>query len=405
LYNFDYQVLDLTRFLVFKRDIESVLQTYAQGYPAIAILGPRQSGKTTIAQTVFNQHHYVSLENLNNRIFAQTDPEKFLRTYDNPHGVIIDEVQHVPELLSYIQTVIDAHDRPGYFILTGSQNFMVHQSVSQTLAGRVAIVTLLPLSIHELVEAKRLATTPEDAIIKGGYPRIYNKNLQATEWYTYYINTYVEQDVRQVTNVIDLITFERFLKLCAGHSGQMLNMSALASQAGITQHTAKSWLSILQASYIIFLLQPHYNNFNKRLVKMPKLYFYDTGLACTLLGITDPKQLRTNFMFGALFENYIIADLMKNRYNAGKKPNIYFWRDNHGHEVDCVIERGNELIPLEIKGGETITRDFFDGLDWWNTQAGTNPERGYLVYGGTMSQQRSKGQVIAWNNLFSIQNV
>jgi predicted AAA+ superfamily ATPase len=387
---------------MFKRDAEGILKEYAKGYPAIAILGPRQSGKTTIGKAVFNQHTYISLENINNRQFAQTDPEKFLQAYENQYGLIIDEIQHVPELLSYIQTAIDAHDRPGYFILTGSQNFIVHQSVSQTLAGRIAIVTLLPLSIHELSKADELVDSPEKAILKGGYPRIYNKHLQATNWYTYYINTYIERDVRQITRVIELSVFERFLKLCAGRIGQMLNISALASDAGITQQTAKSWLSILQASYLIFLLEPHYTNFNKRLVKMPKLYFYDTGIACALLGLIEADQIRNNFMFGALFEAYIIADLIKNQYNAGQKPSVYFWRDSHGHEIDCIVERGSELIPIEIKGGQTIAGDFFTGLDWWNAQAGTNPENGYLIYGGNMSHQRSKAYVLAWNKIYRI---
>lgn len=385
-----------------KRDIEKRLRSYAKGYPAIGILGPRQSGKTTIARAVFEKHTYITLENLNNREFAQADPEKFLKAYENEHGLILDEIQHVPDLLSYIQTHIDLFDRPGYFVLTGSQNFIVHQSVSQTLAGRLAIVTLLPLSAHELKEEGLLSNSPEKSIILGGYPRIYDKHLEATEWYLNYIETYIERDVRQITRVIELSTFERFLKLCAGRTGQLLNIASLATDAGISQATAKSWLSILQASYIIFLLQPHHNNLSKRLVKSPKLYFYDTGLACALTSITDELQLRTNFMYGALFETYVIADLIKNNFNAGKKPNIYFWRDNHGHEVDAIIEYGSELIPIEIKGSETVVQDFFKGLDWWNELANTNPENSYLIYAGTESHQRSKGRVISWQNTIDI---
>ncbi|MEX2437709.1 MAG: ATP-binding protein [Candidatus Babeliales bacterium] len=386
-----------------KRDITSALLEFAAGYPAVALMGPRQSGKTTLAKETFKQHIYISLENINQRNFAQDDPEKFLRTHDNSFGLILDEVQHVPALLSYIQTHIDTYDRPGYFILTGSQNFIVHQSISQTLAGRVALLTLLPLSIQELKQAHKLPDTADETILKGGYPRIYEKQLKPTAWYLNYLNTYVQQDVRQVTNVIDLDLFERFLKLCAGRVGQLVNFSSLANDCGITHNTARSWISILQASYIIFLLQPYYKNINKRTVKSPKLYFYDTGLICALLGIKEEQQVYPNPLYGGLFESMVISELLKDSYNKGETPSIYFWRDSHSNEVDCLLERGTELIPIEIKAGETISHNFFKGLNWWNTYRNQNPEKGYLVYGGTENQTRSKGNVVSWKSIDRIE--
>lgn len=382
-----------------ERKISKSVLNFASGYPAIALLGPRQSGKTTLSQALFPNHRYISLENINERTFAQSDPLKFLKTYENEYGLILDEIQHVPDLLSYIQTEIDAKDRPGYFILTGSQYFVVHQAISQTLAGRIAIVTLLPLSIGELKTANLLHPTVEECIIFGSYPRIYTKKLDPTYWYLNYIATYIERDVRQVSRVIDLAIFERFLKLCAGRTGQLLNISSLANDCGISQTTAKHWISILQASYIIFLLQPYYDNFNKRLVKTPKLYFYDTGLACALLNLKEPKELVQNYYFGALFECMMISELLKNRYNAGEKPQVYFWRDNHGHELDCLIENGTQLMPIEIKAGETINPDFFKGLTWWYDNIDNKPDQGYIIYGGLQNQSRSKAHVISWRSI------
>jgi predicted AAA+ superfamily ATPase len=380
------------------RKMEKILLDLASGYPAVALLGPRQSGKTTLSQATFKDHRYISLENINERTFAQQDPVKFIKTNENEHGLILDEIQHVPELLSYIQTEIDAHDRPGYFILTGSQNFIVHQSVTQTLAGRVAILTLLPLSLQELKDAHQIKPTAEECVLFGGYPRIYTKDLNPNKWYINYVNTYIERDVRQITRVIDLSIFERFLKLCAGRIGQILNISALANECGVSHTTAKQWLSILQASYIIFLLEPYYKNFNKRLIKAPKLYFYDTGLACALLDLKEQQQLRNNFYFGALFESMIIAELFKSSYNKGDRPQVYFWRDNHGHEMDCVIEKGMELMPIEIKSGQTINPDFFKGLSWWYENIENKPDNGYLIYGGEQNQVRSKGNVLSWRS-------
>lgn len=385
-----------------KRDMAPLLLTYAQGYPAIAILGPRQTGKTTLAKLLFKNHTYISLENINERSFAKEDPEKFLKTNENEYGLILDEIQHVPELLSYIQTHIDAHDRPGYFILTGSQNFVVHESVSQTLAGRVAIVTLLPLSVRELKQAKMLPVSISHLLLKGGYPRIYDKNLNPTAWYLNYITTYIERDVRQITKVLDLAVFERFLKLCAGRVGQLVNLSSLATDVGVSHNTIKSWLSVLQASYIIKLFQPYYKNFSKRLVKSSKLYFYDTGLLCALLNITNEKQLATHYLYGGIFESFVMNELMKTKYNYGKSVDLYFWRDSHGHEVDYIVQQATSLLAIEVKAGQTISGSFFKGLNWWNELTSNMPKDSYLVYTGSQNQERSQANVIGWESIASI---
>lgn len=382
-----------------QRDAESSLKKYASQYPVVTIFGPRQSGKTTLAQTTFASHAYISLEDLDKRALASSDPRTFLEINKNEYGLILDEIQHVPSLLSYIQTYVDAHDKPGYFILTGSQNFLMHAAVSQTLAGRLAIITLLPLSIAELTENNLITHNVNDVMFKGGYPRIWKKNLEPNPWYLFYTKTYLEQDVRQITQVHDLSTFERFIRLCAGRIGQIINLSAIASECGISHNTVKAWLSVLEASYIIFLLQPHHKNFNKRLVKSPKLYFYDTGLACALLNIKTEEQIVTHYMRGALFECLVINEIMKTSYNRGQIPSIYFWRDLQGHEIDCVIENGAELVPVEIKSGQTIDSSFFDSLTYWNDLTQADPTKGYLVYGGTEVQPRSKGNVIGWKSI------
>ncbi|CAN5135192.1 ATP-binding protein [soil metagenome] len=386
---------------MFKRDMADRLKYFASKLPVVAILGPRQSGKTTLAKATFPKHTYISFEDIDQRLFATDDPRRFLREYQNEHGLILDEIQHVPDLLSYIQTYVDQEKKNGYFILTGSQNFLVTQTISQTLAGRMAVLTLLPLSLKELLENK-LITSYEQAIFYGGYPRIFEQGLLPNEWYPSYILNYIERDVRQIMQLVDLGTFQRFIKLCAGRTGQILNVSALATDAGINIQTAKSWLSVLQASYIIVLLQPHFVNFSKRLIKSPKLYFLDTGIACSLLEIRSEQDLRNHYLRGGLFESMIINELYKQYYNQGTQPGLYFWRDSHGHEMDCIIDRGARLIPIEIKAGETIDSSYFDGLEYWNELAKSDPEQGYLIYGGKENQSRSKGNVISWRAINKI---
>lgn len=382
---------------MFQRKLEATLLEYAQ-FPAVALLGPRQSGKTTLARSTFKKHIYTSFEDINTRTLAQQDPRKFLSAHENKHGIIIDEFQHVPDILSYIQLEVDEKKRPGYFILTGSQNFLMNQAITQSLAGRVGILTLLPLSLQELATNK-LSTklTADGCMFNGGYPRIYAEKFTPDKLYPSYIQSYIERDVRQLTNVGDLRSFQRFMQLCAGRIGQQLNFSELASVCGISVSTTQRWISILEASYILFLLQPHFENFNKRLTKSPKMYFYDTGLACSLLGIESPEILALHSIRGHMFESFILADLCKQYFNIGKRPPVYFWRDLNGRlEVDGIIEDGLKLFPIEIKSGETVASDFFKGLTEWNALAKRTSNKCYVIYGGSLNQERTAGNLVSW---------
>lgn len=392
----------------YHRDLETKLKRFAQ-FPVVAILGPRQSGKSTIAKEVFKNHIFLDLDDLELRGMALDDPKAFLRTHENEHGIILDEFQRCPELLSYIKVISDAQDRPGYFILTGSQNFPtvrrsfnvdgLNTSISESLAGRVGILTLLPLSLHELEEHALLQQEkPEHTIFFGGYPRLYERKLEPSELYPSYLQTYVERDVRELINVANLNTFQKFLKLCAGRIGQQINFSELATQCGISVPTVHNWLSILEASYIIFQLRPHWANFNKIMTKSPKLYFYDTGLACLLLGISSEKNLLLNFYYGALFENLIIADLHKQYYNKGLPAPLYFWRDKNGAiEIDCLVEQDGKMIPIEVKSGETYTVHYFDTIKKWQSLASNETERSYVVYGGTQSISGPHENLLNWH--------
>lgn len=382
-----------------ERNIVEKFKYLATKFPVVAVLGPRQSGKTTIARSAFSNYKYISLEDFDARVLAQKDPRAFLRIHGDYEGVILDEIQNVPELLSYIQTHVDNSKKNGYFILTGSQNFLVNEAITQTLAGRIAILTLLPLSIDEIEQAGLFPSNKEEVIFNGCYPRVYDQNILPEDFFPNYIKTYLERDVRGIRNVADLTLFQTFIKLCAGRVGQLVNLTSLGNDCGISSGTAKSWLSLLEASYIVFTLQPHYKNFSKRLVKAPKIYFYDTGLACSLLGISSQEQLSSHYLRGGLFESYIISDIMKQFYNKGIQPSIYFWRDKAGHELDCLIERGAKLIPIEIKSGETITDSYFDGLEYWNSLSGADPKDGYVIYAGDSMQERKKGNIIGWKSM------
>lgn len=399
--------------IMFRRDLSGILKEYSK-FPVLALLGPRQSGKTTLAQATFPNHRYVSLEDVTERTFAATDPKRFLHIHENEHGIILDEFQYVPEILSYIQLIVDAKKRPGYFILVWSQNFPQvrrslgedgsNQAISQSLAGRVGILTLLPLSIAEMQQNSILPSNVDQLIFNGSYPRLYEGNFLPGQLYPSYIQTYLERDVRILENIGDLTTFARFAQLCAGRVGQTFKLENLGSEVGITTETAKRWISVLEASYIIFLLQPHFKNFNKRVTKSPKLYFYDTGIACSLLRIHSVETLMRESIRGALFENLIIADLYKQYYNQGVRPPLYFWRDQNGrYEIDCLVEQSNlQVKPVEIKSGETITADYFKGLDAWREISGKPEEHGYVIYGGSTSQDRTKGMVLSWQDVGSL---
>lgn len=375
-----------------QRNAESKLLHLSRQFKAVALVGPRQSGKTTLAKHVFGDKPYVSLENPDIRRFALEDPRSFLGQF--PEGAILDEAQRAPDLFSYLQQILDEDDATGKFIITGSNNFLLQESISQSLAGRIAYLFLLPFAISEL--PGRDIINLQKLIFKGLYPPVYDQPVDPDKWYSDYIRTYIERDVRQLKNITDLNVFERFLRLCAGRIGQLLNMSNLAIETGVDSKTIASWIGILESGFILYRLQPHHNNFNKRIVKMPKLYFYDTGLACALLGIHNPQQLSYHHMTGSLFENLIISELLKSRYNKAKNINLFFWRDNVGHELDIMIENSNGLFPVEIKYGKTITPEFFKGLLFWHKIS--NTQNGSIVYGGDVAQKRSNGvEIIPWN--------
>lgn len=382
-----------------KREIQEKLIQLSGQFPVVAVVGPRQSGKTTLVKMTFKDKSFQNLEEPDTRLFAQNDPRSFLSS--SKSGLIIDEAQRVPDLFSYIQSIVDENKAPGSFIITGSHNFLMQEKISQTLAGRVAILTLLPFSIDEI----RSEDSVEDFstyIFKGFYPPIYDKKIEPSDWYPNYIRTYLERDVRLIKNIPDLNSFTLFVKLCAGRIGQLLNLSSLAVEAGISVNTAKSWLSVLEASYIIYRLEPHFQNFNKRLVKMPKLYFYDTGLACSLLGLESVDQIITHYLVGSLFENLVLSDLIKFKMNYGLNNNFYFWRDKLGREVDCMIESGLEKIILEIKSGKTINEDFFNGLKFYKDLAGEKNVFSYMIYGGKNVELRSAGKVLPWYKAKSV---
>jgi hypothetical protein len=376
------------------------LRGLAAKFPVVSVIGPRQSGKTTLVKNVFSGKDYVSLEDLDTREFALNDPRGFLSSHDK--GAVIDEVQRAPNLFSYIQTVVDGQNKAGQFILTGSQNILLQENLSQTLAGRVAILRLLPFSIEELKNTKFKLAKPEEYIFKGLYPRLYDKKIAPGDWYPNYIQTYVERDVRLIKNISDLSAFQKFVRMCAGRIGQVLNLSSLGNDCGITHNTAKSWLSVLEATYLVFLIRPYRRNLNKRLIKMPKLYFYDTGLACSLLGIQNVAQLDTHYLKGSLFESFAFSEIVKDRFNRGMEHNCFYWRDKTGNEIDCIIETGDLMLPVEIKAGKTIAEDFFAGLKYWDKLAGRSSKDAYLIYGGNENQKRASAAVVSWKNITSI---
>lgn len=380
-----------------RRTIAKQLLAAAKVYPLVALIGPRQSGKTTLAKALFPGYTYVSLEDLDQHTFAQQDPRGFFATYGN--HCILDEIQKVPELFSYLQGISDQKGM-GRYILTGSQNFLLHKHVAQSLSGRIALLSIYPFSIAELATAGHSWETPEAYMFAGMYPPLYDRRVPPTHWYPSYIQTYIERDIRDLTQITQLSTFQVFVKLCAGRIGQLLNLSSLSRDCGVSHNTARAWLSLLETSYIVYLLRPYYQNFNKRLVKMPKLYFYDTGLACSLLGIQSSDQLATHYLRGELFENFILTEYLKYKANTPLNIDFFFWRDKVGHEIDLLVEGGTAVCAIEIKSGKTITSEYTKNLSYFQTiysdaHRRLNP---FVVYSGTQTQTRSGMHVISWKN-------
>ncbi|MDX1914867.1 MAG: ATP-binding protein [Methylophilus sp.] len=379
------------------RQATSTALRLAKGFPIVAIRGPRQSGKTTLSKTAFANKEYVSLENPDEREFAEQDPKRFIQRFKN--GAILDEVQRCPTLLSYLQQVVDDRNIMGDFILTGSAQFELISSITQSLAGRVGRIELLPLAQAELIQANKLPTSLDEMLFQGSYPALYDREVSPNDWYANYVATYLERDVRQLIAVRDLVQFQRFIKMCAARSGQLLNLASLGADCGISAVTAREWLTVLEASYLVIRLMPYHQNFGKRLVKTPKLYFLDVGLMTWLLGITEPTSLETHAMRGAIFETYVVSELLKQRYNQGQTNNLYFWRDNVGHEVDVVYETPQGLQAVEIKSGSTFAPDWPNAIHKWQTFAGELSLTPNIIYGGDNSFIRENYQLTSWKNI------
>jgi len=375
-----------------KRTLTGHIRKLSGKFPVISLTGPRQSGKTTLLRKSFPDYTYVSLENPDTLAFALSDPRGFFARY--PGQCIIDEIQRAPALFSYLQQIVDDGNRPGMFMISGSQNFLLAERISQSLAGRVAVLNLLPFSGEELALCEGAPLPLDGLLFSGGYPRIFDAHIDPADYYPNYMATYIERDVRLIKNITDLAAFQRFVKMCAGRAGGILNLNSLGNDCGISHNTARAWLSVLEASYIVFLLPPYHKNFKKRLVKSPKIYFYDTGLACSLLGIRGEKELAANSMRGQLFENLVITEFLKYRVHRGRPPDLFYWRDKTGNEVDCVIESGQGITPVEIKAGRTVNEDFFKGLNYFNKLR--KGKDGYVVYGGTDLQPRTGTGVLSW---------
>jgi len=369
---------------MFKRELASELQQIAKDYPVVTLMGPRQSGKTTLVRELFKEKPYANLENPDTRALAYEDPRGFLEQF--PKGAVLDEIQHMPKLLSYIQTIVDEMEEKGIFILTGSHQLELHQAVTQSLAGRTALLTLLPMSLSELLAAN-IDFSMDEILLKGGYPRIFKEHLDPTKAYRNYFQTYVERDLRQLINVKDLMQFERFIRICAGRVGQILNMEEIGGEVGISSHTVKEWISILEASFVIFRLQPYYENFGKRLIKSPKLFFTDVGLATYLLGIENELQVSRDPLRGHLVENLIVLELMKGRLNCGLDPHLYYYRDVQKNEVDLIFKRGHDLIPIEIKSSKTFHSEFLKNILFFQKLVGERAPQGYLIYAGEQQQR------------------
>jgi len=368
-------------------------------FRALCITGPRQSGKTTLCKTLFKDKPYVNFENPSVQYEAEQNPESFFQKFR--HGAVFDEVQRAPHIFRYLQEILDNNSKRGQFILTGSNNFLLHEQVSQSLAGRAGYLSLLPLSYAELKNAKLASGNVNRHILTGGYPEIWKEKLSAGAWMNSYVQTYVQRDVRLLRNITNLATFNRFIYLCANYAGQILNRDDLAKKTGVDTKTILAWLGLLESSYIIFQLQPWYNNLNKRIIKSPKLYFYDTGLLCHLLGIKSELGLKKTKAYGAIFENWVISEIRKNDFNTARHEGMYFFRDSTGNEIDLILEREGEPVAIEIKSGNKVAENMLFGLKYWQKlQPGS---MGILMYGGAVNEiVNERMSILPWTEVVNL---
>lgn len=377
------------------RQLEDEINTLVNEFPIIAILGPRQSGKTTISKKLFPNYTYVTLEDLDHREFAQNDPRGFMEKYSR--NVIFDEIQRVPLLMSYLQSHVDLMNENGKIIITGSHNFLLMEQISQSLAGRVGITKLLPFSYNEL---SILKPNLNELIFKGCYPRIYDQNIRPEVFYKNYISTYIEKDIRQIKQITKIDDFLKFIKILAGRTGQELNTNSLGDECGVSHNTIKEWISVLEASFLIYKLKPFHKNYNKRIVKNPKIYFTDTGLVCSLLGIRKKEDIDYHFLKGSLFETFVVNEFIKSNFNYGEKYDIYFWRDNHKKEIDLILDLGLKQYAFEVKSSKTVQEKFFDTLKYWENLTKNDRDNIYLIYGGNENYKRNNFNVLSWDNIF-----
>lgn len=386
------------------RILAKKLTTLAGYYPVVLVTGPRQSGKTTLCKSLFPAKPYVSLEALDEREYAASDPRAFLAEYKA--GAVIDEVQNVPALLSYLQSDVDANPEPGRFILTGSQHFGLSAAISQSLAGRCGVVALLPPGFDELRAFENAPNELFNSLWQGAYPRIYDRGIPAHQWLADYVATYIQRDVRQVINVTDLLAFTTFLRLCAGRTAQEINLSALGADAGISHNTARTWLSVLETSYILHRVPAWHANVRKQIVKAPKLHFFDSGLVCYLLGIHDPEQLRHHPLRGAIFESWVVSEVVKAYTHRGMAPGVFHYRESRGVEIDLIVQKGIALDAIEIKSGATLANDYFTPLqEFAQRMALLQPPVNvaqYVVYGGEPSQRRTNTRVLSWRDAYQV---
>ena len=378
------------------RQAEARLARLARSFPVVTLTGPRQSGKTTLARKFFAKHKYVSLENPDNLAFARGDGQRFLENFRN--GVIIDEAQRCPQLFSYLQDVVDQRQRAGEFVITGSEQFSLSEQISQSLAGRSGALQLLPLALGELQAAGLAPTSVDQHLLMGGYPAMYQRQLEPDIWFPNYIRDYLERDVRQLSNIRNLSSFQIFLKLCAARCAQQLNTSSLANECGVSHTTIKNWLSVLESSYVITLLRPYHRNYGKRMAKMPKLYFLDIGLAAWLLGLRDINTVSTHIHRPALFENLIMLEFFKANFNAGRSAELFYWRDSNGIEVDLIFERQGMVQAVEIKSGSSYSPDWRRSLRKWQNLA-QEQLTPWLIYGGEHSYSQDGIELCSWRDL------